>query len=206
MKRKIISLLVILTPVFVHAQKLYVWKPKKQQVSVRPFYQKSDTIDVVIYDGRTINKKSKIECSSEEIINEFQDLFKQAYSNATLIIHDSKDYSKKAYANHITIKVGIAAYHAGFGSDIQVGIGSVGGSFSYGFFPKGKWNALTSLFLRIFDKRGGNDTKAQKEISHTASKSNMFGYTSAKSALNETYLQATTEMLLTIDNSILEEE
>ena len=114
MKRKIISLLVILAPVFVHAQKLYVWKPKKQQVSVRPFYQKSDTIDVVIYDGRTINKKSKIECTSEEIVNEFQDLFKQAYSNATLIIHDSKDYSQKAYANHITIKVGIAAYHAGF--------------------------------------------------------------------------------------------
>lgn len=136
MKRRLLSMLIILIPAFVCAQKLYVWKPKKQQVSVRPFYQKTDTIDVIIFDGRIINEKSKVECTSEEVINEFQDIFRQAYSNATLIIHNSKDYYKKAYPNHLTIKVGIAAYHAGFGSDIQVGIGSVGGSFSYGFFPK----------------------------------------------------------------------
>ena len=74
------------------AQKLYVWKPKKQQVAVRPFYQKTDTIDVIIFDGRIINNKSKVECTSEEVVNEFQDIFRQAYSNATLIIHDSKDY------------------------------------------------------------------------------------------------------------------
>lgn len=205
MKRRLLSMLIILIPAFVCAQKLYVWKPKKQQVSVRPFYQKTDTIDVIIFDGRIINEKSKVECTSEEVINEFQDIFRQAYSNATLIIHNSKDYYKKAYPNHLTIKVGIAAYHAGFGSDIQVGIGSVGGSFSYGFFPKGKWNALTSLYVRAFDKRDGNDNKVQKEISHTASKSNMYGYSSAKSALNETYLQATAEMLLTIDNAMMEE-
>lgn len=205
MKKFLMLVCMLLITNTMYAQKLYVWKPKSQQVTLRPFYQKTDTIDIVVYDGRIFNKKCIVKCTSEELVNEFYNVFNQAYGNATLVMHDATEYNQKAFPNHITIKIGIAAFSAGFGSDIQVGIGSVGGSFSYGLFPKGQWNALTALYVRVYDKRDGKNTKIQKEVSHTESKPNMFGYATAKSALNTTYLRAITEMLLIIDNSMLEE-
>lgn len=206
MKKLLLSILFLITVAnAVFAQKLYVWEPKPQSVSQRPFYTESDTIDVVMYDGRIFSKKSKIECTSEELIESIYDVLKQAYGKATICLMNSSEYNKKPLPGHVTIKIGIAAYGAGFGTDVSVGIGSVGGSFSYGVFPKGKWNAVTSFLVRVYDKRNGQVRSSEKSISHTDSKSNMLGYSSAKKALNNTYMSSISELLLAIDNGLMEE-
>ena len=186
------------------AQKLYVWEPRMQEINPRPFFEAKDTIDIIVFDGRIIPKKSHVKCTSEEVINHIVDDITKAYKGGTFIIRNASDYNKSPLNNHITIKIGISAYHAGFGSDIDIAIGSVGGKFSYGVSPKGKWNAMTSLYVRIYDKRDNKDKKQTKEILHKASKPNMWGYSTAKNILNDTYIQAITELFFTIDDTLME--
>lgn len=194
----LVFLLMICTNTF--AQKLYVWPPKNEIPSPRPLFQKNDTINLSIFDGRTLTKKSKIECSSEELINSITNFIKIAYPNAYINAIPPQYYYKEAKENVITIKIGVSAYHAAFGSDIKIGIGNLGGNFSYGIFPEGKWNALTTLHVKIYDYRNNNKTIKETIISKEASKPNIGGYRTAKNILNTTYLNANTDMLFFIDN------
>lgn len=205
MKRLFFIIISIIVAVCVQAQKLYVWEPRMQEIKPRPFFEEKDTIDLVIFDGRIITKQSHVKCSSEEVVGHIENDIMQAYRGATFVKHGTSDYNKSPYDNHITIKIGISAYHAGFGSDVDIAIGSVGGQFAYGISPKGKWNALTSLFVRVYDKRESQNKKKTKEIIHRASKPNMWGYSTAKNILNDTYIQAINELFFTIDDALMAE-
>ncbi len=163
----------------------------------------NDEIDLVIFDGRTIPQKVKEKCETVEITNAITTCIKTAYPAAKINILSNSDYYKDARKNIITIKLAISAYHAGFGTDITVGIGSVGGNFSYGIIPKGEWNAVTGYFLKIYDFRNGKEEKYTKEINKIASKPNMWGYKSAKSCLNKTYAEANQDLLFFIDESLM---
>ena len=145
-----------------------------------------------------------MECDGENVVKALSDYVKKAYPSTTINFLNNEAYYKKPENGKTTIKVAISAYHAGFGVDILVGIGNVGGNFSYGVFPKGEWNALTSYYVQIFDYRKEPDKKFQKEISEMASKPNMWGYKSAKTCLNTTYIQANQKLLFFIDNSLME--
>lgn len=206
MKKKtlilITSFLFILNLSF--GQKLYVWCPDDQEVKARVGFLESEEIDLVIFDGRTIPKKSKIACESENVILALSNYIRKAYPDAKLNVLDETEYYKKAKENRITIKIAISAYHAGFGSDITVGIGNVGGSFSYGVIPKGEWNGLTSYYAQISDYRKDEEHKYSKEISEIASKPNLWGYKSARNCLNTTYIQANQSLLFFIDHSLME--
>ena len=105
--------------------------------------------------------------------------------------------------NRITIKIGISAYHAAFGADVKIGIGSVGGNFSYGAFPEGKWNAITAYAVKIYDNRNNSETKKTKDIYKIASKPNLGGYITAKNILNTTYIEANQELLFFIDETFM---
>jgi hypothetical protein len=123
---------------------------------------------------------------------------KTAYPSAILVLQPESEYYKKPDDKLVLIKIGIAAYHAGFGTDISGGIGMVGGHFSTMVFPKGQWNAITAYYVQIF-VAGRTITK---EISNVSSKSNMWGYKSAKNALNECYNKSTGELLFFIDEQL----
>jgi hypothetical protein len=179
-----------------NAQKIYVWCPENYQVKPRIDLRKNDTIRIVFFDGRSIPPKNKIECSSEQIIQTLFSQLKITYPSAILIQQSESDYYKKNVNNKsILIKVGIAAYHAGFGTDISSGIGIVGGHFSSLVFPKGQWNAITAYYVQILV----GEKTITKEISNISSKSNMWGYKSARIALNETYNKSNQELLFFID-------
>lgn len=191
--------LLLISSFLAKAQKIYVWCPENYQVKPRIDLRKNDTINVVFFDGRTIPPKNKIECSSEQIIQTLFSQLKVTYPSAILIQRPESDYYKKNLASKsVLIKIGIAAYHAGFGADISGGIGMIGGHFSTMVFPKGEWNAVTAYYVQIFI----GDKIITKEVSNVSSKSNMLGYKSAKNALNECYNKSTGELLFFIDQQL----
>jgi hypothetical protein len=181
------------------AQKIYVWCPENYQVKPRTDLRKNDTINVVFFDGRSIPPKNKIECSSEQIIQTLFSQLKITYPSVIFVQRPESDYYKKNLnEKSVLIKIGIAAYHAGFGTDISGGIGVVGGHFSTMVFPKGQWNAITSYYVQTFI----GEKTTTKDISNVSSKSNMWGYKSARNALNECYNKSTGELLFFLDEQL----
>ncbi len=116
---------------------------------------------------------------------------------------NSTQYYKDPLINRITIKIGISAFHAAFGADVKVGIGNVGGNFSYGIFPEGKWNAVTGYAVKIYDYRDSTEIKKTKDIFKTASRPNTGGYITAKNILNTTYIEANQELLFFVDETLM---
>lgn len=186
------------------AQKLYVWAPEAATPTRRPLFESIDTVDIVVFDGRNILEKSKVEYSSEELVEHITKEIQSVYDGATFDVLPKTKYYKAPAENHVTIKVGIAAYQAGFGANIDVAIGSVGGNFSYGIFPKGKWNGVTSFFVRVYDRRNGLYVTQEKEIVSQIDKSNTGGYTTAKKCLKESYSEASSKMYFFIDSVFMQ--
>ncbi len=198
MKTKTLLIALLLTTSNLFAQKLYVWCPKDQIPTPRQGFLEKDTIDLVVFDGRILTAKSKIECTSEKTISQLTEFIKMTYPSAKINVLNSTLYYKDPIKNRITIKIGISAYHAAFGADVKVGIGSVGGKFSYGVIPEGKWNAVTAYAVKIYDYRNSSDVKKTKDIYIIASKPNMGGYITAKNILNTTYIEANQELLFNV--------
>ncbi len=203
MRTKLALIILLFTSYNLFAQKLYVWCPKEQVPTPRQGFLEKDTIDLIIFDGRILTKNSMVDCTSENTILNLSNFIKATYPSATINLRNSDLYYKDPLKNRITIKIGISAYHAAFGTDVKIGIGSVGGNFSFGVFPEGKWNAITAYALKIYDYRNNSELKKSKDISKTGSKPNLGGYISAKNILNTTYIEANQEMLFFIDETFI---
>lgn len=150
-----------------------------------------------------LTKNSKVECSSDDTILQLETFIKSTYPSAIFNFLSSDQYYKDPYKNRITIKIGIAGYHAAFGTDIKTGIGNIGGNFSYGIFANSKWNAITAYSVKLYDYRNGKEDKKTKDILKTGSASNLLGYSSAKKILNTTYMEANQDMLFFIDEALM---
>jgi hypothetical protein len=203
MKITLIIFLLIFNTGNLLAQKLYIWCPKEQIPTPRQGFLERDTVSLVIFDGRILSQKSKVECTSEETITKLAEFIKLTYPSTTIDILNPEQYYKEPTKNRITVKIGISAYHAAFGSDVKIGIGSVGGNFSYGIFPEGKWNAVTAYAVKIYDYRNNIEIKQEKDILKTASRPNTGGYLTAKNILNTSFIEANQEMLFFIDGSLM---
>lgn len=182
-----------------YAQKIHVWKPKSVGVGARSGYNKSDTINVVIYDTRKFPAKAKLDCSSGEVIAEVAKAVRQAFSGATVRIFNTSNY-KNPMANHITVRIGIGAFSVGFGADARLGIGSAGHRF--GAFPEGQWTAVASFYVRAYDRRNRDDFSFEKEVYKTESKKNLLGLTTARRALDQVWPEAIPALMVAIDNGL----
>lgn len=176
-------------------KKVYV--PKQMAVSPRIGFLNKDVVDLAIFDGRVDKERSA------ELISQFANQIIKTYPSANFNLVDESRFYSDVQPNRITIKIAIAAYSSGFGSNITVGIGSVGGQLSYGIIPEGKWNGITGFSINIYDYRKNVATKFTKEIGKLVSKPNLGGYKTAKSALDESYQTAMQELLFFIDNSLM---
>jgi len=185
------------------SQKLYIWCPKDQLITPREGFLENEEIDLVIFDGRLLTKNSKIDCSASETIKSLAEFIIKTYPSAKINLLESKEYFKDPKANQLTIKIGIAAYHAAFGADVKIGIGSIGGQFAWGVIPEGKWNAVTGYNAMIYDYRNDKEEKIIKEIAKIASRPNTGGYITAKNILNKTYMEANQEFLFFIDSTLM---
>lgn len=207
MKKIFIHLIIVSLCMFssfrAEAQKLYVWLPDTEDFVQHPLFEATDTVDIVIFDGRNIPSKSKVECSSEDFITYLVKDIQYIYEGATFNVLPAAKYFKDTEDGHVTIKVGIAAYQAGFGADVDIAIGSVGGNFSYSVSPKGRWNGITSFLVKVTDKRNGNTEEKEKEVVSQVDKSNMFGYKTAKQCLNESYTKAISQLVFFVDSVLM---
>ena len=206
MNKKILVLLLFLTTASINtfSQKLYVWCQEEQTPNPRNGFLSNEEINLIIFDGRTMTPKSKIECNSETIIKNLALTIKQTYNSAKINLLTSDNYYQKPAENTITIKIAISAYQAAFGANLNLGIGSVGGSFSWGAMPEGKWNAVTGYSVKVYDYRNGAKIKKNKDIGKSASKPNNRGYKTAKNILNTTYINANQELFFFIDECLME--
>ncbi|MBL1408811.1 hypothetical protein [Sphingobacterium faecale] len=194
---KYLLLLILIANVsFSNAQKLYVWCPEYVQAPPRSDISSLDTVKVAFFDARILNEKSKIECTSETLIESIFEQIKQVYPNIYFVKDNSLYRSKESKGT--LLKIGISAYHAGFGTDISAGIGIVGGNLSTMIIPKGMWNASTIFYTEIIK----NSTSNQEMISNIGSQSNIWGYKSARKALNESYIKSLQQLLFFIDGNI----
>ncbi|MFV0156451.1 hypothetical protein OBK03_11835 [Empedobacter falsenii] len=160
-------------------------------------------IEIIIFDGRVISDKSKVECSSNDFINKLFNDIKKVYPSALVNIKGKEDYYSNPKKGIITIKIGISAFHSAFGTEVNTGIGVMGGNLNYSIFPSGKWNAVTNYYVKIYDERNNANSKYEKEILKVASKSNTGGYGSAKKILFQTYNEAIQDLLFFLDNSLM---
>ncbi len=186
------------------SQKLYVWCQKEQIPTPRIGFLADKEIDLVIFDGRIMTAKSKVECSSESITNSLAQFIKSTYPSANINILTSDKYYQKPKDSTVTIKIAISAYHAAFGANVKVGIGSIGGEFGWGAIPEGKWNAVTGYSIKIYDYSNGLDLKSTKDIGKIASRPNTGGYRTAKNILNSTYIAANQELFFFVDECFME--
>jgi hypothetical protein len=204
MKKIILNLLFLFIFVSVSSQKIYVWCPDEQNIKPRFAFLENEQVNLALFDSRIIPKKHKIECESENVLNSIQENIKKAYPNAQINILEESDFHKKSADSIVTIKINVSAYHAGFGKDVDVAIGSIGGDFSYAVIPKGKWNGLTRLNISVYDNRKESKDKYDAEIMEIESKPNLLGYKSAKDCLKVTYSIVIQRTLSFIDNKLME--
>jgi len=205
MKKNIgLTLLLIFLSTSLFSQKMYVWCQKEQEQTPRKGFLENRQIDLVLFDTRIMSKKSKIECESETIISNLVDLVRQTYPSANYNLLESDRFYQNPAENRLTIKIAISAYHAAFGADVKVGIGSSGGNFVWGVFPEGKWNAVTGYSVMLYDYENGAKNKMTKEIGQVSSRPNTGGYRTAKNILNTAYIQANQELFSFIDKSLME--
>lgn len=190
----LIAILIFNLGTEIFAQKLYVWYPENLKNIPREEILRDDTLHVAIFDGRIISERSKVECNSEALMNCIKSEITQTYPNS-IIIYDNNLYHKN-FSKKNQIKIGISAYHAGFGVEINSGIGISQGNLSPMVFPKGMWNATTILYI----ESSRLDKVSNKVIDNISSKGNTWGYKTSKTALSETYLKSMQEMFFFIDS------
>ena len=183
----------------VKAQKHYVWCPEDVEVKPRIGMAEGAEVGIVIYDGRVISKKGRIKCTGQDIAMSVQSLLERVYPSIHFVTLDESAYYNKSTGSIPTIKIGLSAYHAGFGVDVSTGVGMVGGSFATMVFPKGQWNAATALYVQF--ENGGTST--EKEISNVASRPNMLGYKSARNGLQESYEKSIQQLLFFLDRELI---
>ncbi len=176
-------------------RKVYV--PKQMAVSARVGFLNKENVDLVIFDGGVDKERSV------ELISQIANQIIKTYPSANFNLLDERKFYLDAQPNRVTIKIALAVYSSGFGNNITVGIGSVGGQFSYGVIPEGKWNGITGFSVNIYDYRKDAEIKFTKDIGKLVSKPNLWGYKTAKSALDESYQAAMQELLFFIDNSLM---
>lgn len=199
-----ITLLMLFLSTNLQSQKMYVWCQKEQKPTPRKGFLENKEVDLVLFDTRIMTEKSKIECESETIINNLVDLIRKTYPSANFNVLKSNRFYQNPSENKITIKVAISAYHAAFGADVKVGIGSSSGKFAWGIFPEGQWNAVAGYSVMIYDYENGTKNKMTEEFGQASSRPNTGGYRTAKNILNTAYIQANLEMFAFIDKSLME--
>jgi hypothetical protein len=203
-KSLIFAFLICITSYICSAQKLYIWCPESDEVKAHTGFLSGQDVNLVVYDGRTIPSNSRVKCDAESVQQALAKYIQMIYPSCHINVLSDSDYYKPSIQGRVTIKIGISAYQAGFGTDINVGIGSVGGKFSYGVFPQGKWNGLVSYYVQVFDNRKEGSKKFSKDITEVTSKSNIWGYKTAKDCLYASYDQANTELTNFIEDTLME--
>lgn len=184
MKKIILVLLIafiILSPTNVSAgNKMYVWCPPEEVIIPKIGLLKGCNINLVVTDKRNMSSKTRDKCSSEDLVAAVTNLVKATYPSAKIkVVPESASPIEK---NKVTIEVDIVAYYATFST--------------------ATWHATTGYSVTISDSRKEKVTEQSKNIIKERSFFNAIGFTTAKSNLNKTYIEANDDLLNFISNNV----
>ena len=187
MKIKLFVLLLMVfycsTKCFSKDIKMYIWEPNKYETKSVSHY--SDTLYLSVIDDREISEKSKINFSSEELVNYVFDAVCKSFPNAKVIsTNDEKNCGNKTLFK-IHIKVYCAIFNAKITSkDLFLSPILTGGS--------SKWYGTTQFFVETINERKEGDIV---EFLGEDSKKNSMGYSTAKKVLTNSFQTATDNMI-----------
>ncbi len=154
------------------------------------------TLRIAIYDARP--DTSEFSAISDTLA----EAFRMAYPSAHVVTVPPDSVYADATPGAVTVRVALAAYVADFGRKISPAIGSVGGTFVIGVIPEGVWNGLAGFVVTVIDRRAATASSKTASISKLVSKSNTFGYKTAREALEESFRQTVADVLLFVDASV----
>ena len=204
MKKYLLTAVALLICVCMNAQKIAVFPVEDYSAPAREGFMEGESVNLIVFDARSLPQKSKIECSSEEVIKSLSSIIMKAYPSANINVLPSSQYYKNAADSLITIRIAINAYQAGFSNALNGTVGSIGGALSFGLSTDGKWHGVTGYNVIIDDKRGGEPKRYTDSMSAEEAHSNTMGFTTAKKCLTASFMQATDKMLVFIDSSLLQ--
>ena len=163
--------------------KMYIWEPNKYEMKSVSHY--TDTLYLSVIDDREISEKSKINFSSEELVNYVFDAVCKSFPNAKVIsTNDEKNCGNKTLFK-IHIKVYCAIFNAKItAKDLFLSPILTGGS--------SKWYGTTQYFVETINERKEGDIV---EFLGEDSKKNSMGYSTAKKVLTNSFQTATDNMI-----------
>lgn len=194
--------LIFLFSIKAFGQKILVWCPPPVEIGAASDKLQGVHLDVVFSDLRNIADTSRIECSSQDLIEHIAQGITASFPRAIINVLDTSEFRSPAKKNSVTVRVAVSAYHSASGTDASAAIGSSQGDFSWGALPKNKWNSVAGFHVVIEDNRTENLKTLTRNIANIVSRPNIGGSLTAKKALYEAYNEANRELLYFIESTI----
>ena len=169
---------------FSKEEKMYIWEPNKYENKSVSHY--TDTLYLSVIDDRELSEKSKINFSSEELVNYVFDVICKSFPNAKVISTNDEKICGDKVMFKIHIKVYCAIFNAKIAAkDLFLSPIITGGS--------SKWYGTTQYFVETIDDR--KEKKDIIEFLGEDSKKNSMGYSTAKKVLTNSFQTATENMI-----------
>jgi len=201
-KKFLLMFVFFLFSVHAFGQKILVWCPPTTEIGTGNDKLRGINLNIVFSDLRKITDTTRVECSSQDIINHIAQGIMTSYPSAIINILDTTQFHSPAEKNKITVRIAITAYHSASGTDASSAIGNSEGDFSWGALPKNKWNSVAGFHVVIEDNRTETSKTLTRNIANIVSRPNIGGSLTAKKALFEAYNEANRELLYFIESTI----
>jgi hypothetical protein len=156
-----------------NSQKMYVWCPEATNLTIRTEELKDVNLNVLIQDSRTFTKKVRSKCTSETIVNTCIDNISQSFPSARINI--VSDNQKKNQPGEIFIRIEVKSY--------------------YSIFNSPHWIGQTVFNIEIVDSRIGDVKIYSNKIVQECKLYNTNGFNTGKKSLNNSYVEAISELL-----------
>lgn len=170
MKKLILLSLLTLSINVIAQKKMYIWPLKNIEITQQESVFKGYTLNLIIIDSREITANSKVEFSSQELLNFLSETIRKTYPSATFKISENPDIQKGV----LSIKINIRSYYA--------------------TFYTGMWHAQTRYIVDIYNYENNSNVAFTKDIEVLKNFYNVGGYATAKKNLKNSFVEANNQL------------
>lgn len=162
------------------AQKVYIGCPEQVNTKPNAGFLNKQSVDLVIFDNRTILSYAKIECHGTDVKQALKNFLQSEFPSCK--ITPLPDTLSAPKPNRITIKIGITGYQASL--------------------SKAEWTGSVNYNVTIFDNRNKRAKKISEQISNDTSRPNILGYKAAKKCLFTSFDKSNQDLVSFIEDSL----
>jgi hypothetical protein len=163
-----------------YAQKVYIGCPEQVNSKPNVSFLAQQSVDLVIFDTRTIPPDAKIECQGTDVRQALENFLQSEFPSCSMtLLPDTLTAPKPG---RITIKIGIAGYQASL--------------------SKAEWIGSVDYHATIIDNRKKPAKKISEEISNDTTRPNILGYRVAKKCLFTSFDKSNQDLVSFIENTL----